>query len=100
MEYLDGKHTVYEGSVLHRFYESFQPASVAGIFGFGKPVHRDLERLPAHALVFPWDRGNMARRLKFRKDFALKENRNRGLFTEQQSLQVFDTVFDGMEPAA
>lgn len=77
-EYLEGTHKVYEGSSLHRFYESFQPGSVAEIFGFGERVQRDLERMPAHALVFPWDRGSMERRLIFRIRFAQQENSSRG----------------------
>lgn len=77
-EYRNATCRTYEDSYLHRFYESFQPKCVAEIFGFEGPADPRLRDMPAKALVFPWDRGDMVRRLKFRHNYALVENTSRG----------------------
>jgi hypothetical protein len=54
-EFIATPDTTYEESILRRFYDRFQPATIAEAqFPSGEPPCTYLSRLPAHTLFEPW----------------------------------------------
>lgn len=67
-EYAEGHHTTYAGSVLEKYYKTFQPQNVAGLMGLDQnQCNSVLINTPAMGEIPVWNSGDPQAELKRRK---------------------------------